>query len=458
LWWGSVTLSRTTASVRSATGGNPLKRLLLVAFASVAFSASTIAGTVAQTAPAEQFGTPPTGEIPILYNDQHVYSKPDKLRQGRVLSAIVRAGTVLVPLRSMFEQMGGTVTYTAAAKMVEVSKPGVDVQVTVGKYQVTINNETRPLDVPPEIYKGTIVVPVRVISEALGAYVYWVAEKRLVVVRYLPPAPPSPTPAPTMAPTPPPTPVPTVAPSATPSPSPTPGERAEVFIAGDALFNPKVFNEFSPGNKGDTSLAGRIGLTFPINNVGFLAEATVAVFRYPHSGAVGFDPSLPCGVFGQPNAGDPSCVSVLGPAMGSAYVTPFEARDTDVDGRVGIEFYSHLYGVVSYETRYENFGYPRETGFGGGVEKTSNFSHAVDVYGSVLYYPQISGNYIDIFGGAQKLQYSYLKYQVGLTLSPGGNFPLFLDLGFLGNRATAKGNAPVSTSESAFYAGLGIHL
>ena len=41
-----------------------------------------------------------------------------------------------------------------------------------------INGEARPLDVPPEIYKGAVVVPVRVISEGMGAYVLWVPDKR----------------------------------------------------------------------------------------------------------------------------------------------------------------------------------------------------------------------------------------------------------------------------------------
>ena len=36
--------------------------------------------------------------IPILFNDHHVYSKPDVLKQGRVLAALVRGGTVLIPL------------------------------------------------------------------------------------------------------------------------------------------------------------------------------------------------------------------------------------------------------------------------------------------------------------------------------------------------------------------------
>ncbi|HXF34208.1 MAG TPA: copper amine oxidase N-terminal domain-containing protein, partial [Candidatus Acidoferrales bacterium] len=121
--------------------------------------------TVAQAAPPADFGSPPSGEVPILFNDHHVYTKPDELKRNRVLAALVRGNTILVPLRSMFEQMGATVSYDPASKTADVSKPGSDVKVTVGKAEVIINGESRPLDVPPEIYKGVVVVPVRVISE-----------------------------------------------------------------------------------------------------------------------------------------------------------------------------------------------------------------------------------------------------------------------------------------------------
>ncbi|HTX58807.1 MAG TPA: copper amine oxidase N-terminal domain-containing protein, partial [Verrucomicrobiae bacterium] len=150
----------------------------------------------AMAAPPANFGSPPSGQIPILYNDHHVYSKPDVLKQGRVLAALVRGGTILIPLRSMFEQMGATVSYDAGTKTATVSKPGAQVEVTVGKPEVIINGESRPLDVPPMIYQGNVLVPVRVISEGMGAYVQWVPDQHVVVVRYIPPTPP-PTPAPT---------------------------------------------------------------------------------------------------------------------------------------------------------------------------------------------------------------------------------------------------------------------
>ena len=71
-----------------------------------------------------------------------------------------------------------------------VSKAGAEVKVTVGKPEVIINGESRPLDVPPMMYQGIVLVPVRVISEGMGAYVQWVPDRRLVVVRYIPATPP----------------------------------------------------------------------------------------------------------------------------------------------------------------------------------------------------------------------------------------------------------------------------
>src|SRR5579864_3646820 len=175
-----------------------LKRFRLAMLVAATFVLSSVAPSFADAM--MNFGSPPSGEVPILFNDHHVYANPDTLRQGRVLAALVKNGTILVPLRSMFEQMGATVSYDAGSKSVTASKPGSQVQVTLGKNEVLINGESRPLDVPPMMYKGVLLVPVRVISEALGAYVQWVPEQHVAVVRYIPPTP-VPTPA-----TPPPTP------------------------------------------------------------------------------------------------------------------------------------------------------------------------------------------------------------------------------------------------------------
>jgi len=431
----------------------------MIAFGIVTFAVSAFAPALAQAqgAPAPQFGNPPSGEVPILFNDQHVYSKPDRLKKGRVLAALVRGKTILVPLRSLFEQMGGTVSYNASTKTVDVSKPGADVQVTVGKPEVVINGESRPLDVPPEIYKGSLVVPLRVISEGLGGYVQWVADKRLVVVRYIAQIPATPAPP---APTNPPTPVPTTAPTQAPTPTPTQASKVEFFVAADALFDPIVYNEFSPGNKGGTSGTGRAGLTFSTDNLAFLVEGDYSYFRYPHRGNPNFDGRDPnqAGVCSGPAAGDQGCVTVLGPLSGSSFVNSFDARDTDIEGKVGVGIANpKIFLVGGYLQRWGNYGYPKLSGLGGGLEKTTNYAQPVDIYGSVLYYPQISGDYTDLFGNGQKLQYRLLRYQVGLNLNV-PRTPLFLDFGYMGDRGTAKQNAPINFSENSLYGGLGLHF
>ncbi len=427
--------------------------LATIAFGIVTFAVTAMAPARAQT-PAPNFGNPPSGEVPILFNDQHVYSKPDRLKKGRVLAALVRGKTILVPLRSMFEQMGATVSYNASTKTVDVSKPGADVQVTVGKPEVTINGEMRPLDVPPEIYRGSLLVPLRVISEGMGAYVLWVADKRLVVVRYIQSIPPTPPPA---------APAPTTAPTAAPTQSPTPTPRqtaaAQFFVAGDAMFDPKVYNEFSPGSTGGTDVAGRAGATFNIADLAFMAEGDFRQFRYPHrsSPAASALGAVPCTGLGAV-PGEPGCVTTLGPVNGSAFVPSFDARDTDIDGRFGIGVANpKIFLAGSYLTRYGNYGYPRLTGIGAGLEKLPNFDQPIDVYGSVYYYPQITGNYTDIFGNGQKLQYRLLHYQAGLAIKVPST-PLFLDFGYLGDHGIEKQNAPNPFSENSFYGGLGLHF
>jgi hypothetical protein len=426
-------------------------------------------------APPADFGTPPSGEVPILFNDRHVYSKPDRLKANRVLAALVRGNTILIPLRSMFEQMGATVSYDPASKTVDVSKPGSDVKVTVGKPEVVINGESRPLDVPPEIYKGAVVVPVRVISEGMGAYVQWVPDRRIVVVRYVQPPTVITTPPPTPVPTPVATPIPTPVPTPVPTPTPVARNPYEHFIVGDYIFSPKVYNEFSPGNKGvGGSYNVRGAVEFPAFGLPWMLEGDYRSWSYPHQSGIGpgafaVGDGNPCPHAGfppalTPAAGDQGCVTVIG-AYGQVAVPSFTARDTDFDGRLGLKIAEpRIYIGVGYLHREENYGYPKQNGFGFGAEKLPDLDQPLSIYGSIWYYPSISGNFTFPAGSTppglapgsvDKFQQRFLKYQVGGTLSL-GNSGLFLDAGFLGDSIKGKNLSPSDASHAGGYIGLGI--
>jgi hypothetical protein len=433
-------------------------------FASIAVMTGILSiGAPALAQPAMDFGAPPSGEVPLLFNDHHVYAKPDRNKANRVLAALVRGNTILVPLRSMFEQMGSTVSYDPKTKTVDVSKPGSDIQVTVGKPEVVINGESRPLDVPPEIYQGAVLVPVRVISEGMGAYVQWVPDKRVVVVRYVPPpatpAPPPPTPTPTPRPSPPPTPRPTPTPAfptpAPPPPTPAPTPKPVVyehFVVGDYVFSPKVYDEFSPGNTGKGgSYAVRGAVEFPLFGLPWMLEGDYRSYSYPHNSL-----GLPC-----PSDG---CVTVIG-AYGQTNVPSFTARDTDVDGRFAIKIADpRIYVGVGYLHREENYGYPKQNGVGFGADKLPDLGQPISVYGSVWYYPSISGDFTfpatappPLTGTTDKFQQSFLKYQIGGTFSfSSSGAGLFLDAGFLGDTIRGKNLSPSDASHAGGYVGLGI--
>jgi len=374
--------------------------------------------------------------------------------------------------------MGATVSYDPATKTVDVSKPGSDVKVTVGRPEVVINGEARPLDVPPEIYKGAVVVPVRVLSEGMGAYVQWVPDRRIVVVRYVSPAvatPPPPPPA-----TPKPSPVPTAVPTAKPTPTPAPPARNpyEHFIVGDYIFSPKVYNEFSPGNSGKGgSYAVRGAVEFPLFGLPWMLEGDYRSYSYPHNSgitAAQFAAAVPFGGNPCPNraygttpalapaAGNQGCVTVIG-AYGQTAVPSFTARDTDFDGRFGLKIAEpRIYIGVGYLHREENYGYPKQNGFGFGAEKLPDLENTLSVYGSVWYYPSISGNFTYpagappvLVGTTDKFQQRFLKYQIGGTLNL-GNSGLFLDAGFLGDTIRGKNLSPSDASHAGGYIGLGI--
>jgi hypothetical protein len=399
--------------------------------------------------PPPDFGLPPSGEIPILFNDRHVYTRPSHLRNDRVLSAIIRNNIILVPLRSMFEQMGATVKYDPASRTVDVTKPGSDVKVTVDKAEVFINGESRPLDAAPMIYHGNVLVPLRVLSEGMGAYVQWVPDKRLVVVRYI--SAPVPQPPPTTTPTYPPS-TPAI-PSPSPSPSPAPKVKAafERFVVGDYIFAPKTYNELSPGNTGKESFRLAFATEFPLFNLPWMLEGDFRSFRTNVGGGAGCP------------ANDSSCATAIG-AQGRVTLPSFQARNDDFDGRFGLKIADpRIYigvGFLFRNTNYEGGAFPtQQHGFGVGIEKLPDLDEPFSIYGSIYYYPVVTTNDEQFLGNASfgSVQYRVLKYAIGGTFDFGQS-PIYVDLGYLGEHSTVKENAPSNELYAGPYAGLGIHF
>jgi hypothetical protein len=422
------------------------------AYGSTGTATSATSGIQVADAMAD-FGSPPSGEVPILFNDHHVYANPDTLRQGRVLAAIVSHGTLMVPLRSMFEQMGATVSFDMASKSVTAQKEGAQVQVTLGKNEVIINGESRPLDVAPMMYKGVLLVPVRVISEGLGAYVQWVPDQHLCVVRYIPPTP-VPTPAPTEAPTPVPTPSPTPVPTAAP---------VLGYLQAGATFG-KVYNEFSAGEKDaqgtgvGNSTSGFSGSYVIAGAYFFNPWALKVDFRQD-----GYDTTVSNATTNCPSGACTVFTTIDG---GSATIDAFRAKQSTLDARLeyGIGAYPDVYVGVGFLQATNNYGYPVLRSVGAGLEKMPSFDQSWSWFGSAYYYPNASGSWLNgdptssTFNQTFKQSYNIIKYDIGLNVNFTGS-PFYLYGGYSGDRYTTKdNNEPVDQTHSGPYVGLGFHF
>ena len=397
---------------------------------------------------AGSFGEPPPGSFPILYNDHTVYATPDVLKNDRVLAALVKGGQIYVPLRSMFEAMGATVTASADGKTVTATKPGASVSVTLGKDVVVVNGEPRPLDVAPILYHGIVLVPVRVLSEAMGAYVQWVPSRRVVVVRYIASVVPSPVPTP--VPTAVPTSAPIVAPPLpTPSPSPVSIPASYHGFIQAAIASRRNFNEFSAGGDCPEAYLLNAAYTFKDSPLAIKLDFRQDVYLTSDNLT---DASL-------------NHFTRFATIDGGVALTPvFLARQSSFDARVEYQVAApRIYVGAGYLHTANNYGYPQLNALGFGVEKLPDLRPGLSLSGSAFYYPAASGSYTITnpasvnAGTSYRQQYGIVKYDVGLALVF-AHSPVYLHAGFAGDRYTAKQSAPISQTHDGPYVGLGVKL
>jgi len=96
---------------------------------------------------------------------------------------MMNGGYVFVPIRGVFEQMGGDVQWDEATQTIEGARPGHMFRIRVGSTNATVNGEQTTLPAPPELIGGTTYVPLRFASESLGARVRWDQDRNTVFIR-----------------------------------------------------------------------------------------------------------------------------------------------------------------------------------------------------------------------------------------------------------------------------------
>ena len=89
---------------------------------------------------------------------------------------------VFVPLRGVFERMGAFVEWNPSTQTVIATKTNNEVRLTIGSNNAWVDGQTMMMDAPARLIQGRTMVPLRFLSESLGASVNWLSPTRTVQI------------------------------------------------------------------------------------------------------------------------------------------------------------------------------------------------------------------------------------------------------------------------------------
>ncbi|WP_202916137.1 stalk domain-containing protein [Paenibacillus mesophilus] len=115
-----------------------------------------------------------TQDIIVLVDDQ--LQKYDQ-------SPVNVDGRTMVPLRAIFEALGAKVEWDGATQTVTATKDDINISLTINSNEALVNGKKVTLDVPAQLINEKTMVPVRFVSEALGADVQWDNYSRSVIIK-----------------------------------------------------------------------------------------------------------------------------------------------------------------------------------------------------------------------------------------------------------------------------------
>jgi hypothetical protein len=114
-------------------------------------------------------------DIRVLVNGDPVrfpYAQPTRI-----------AGRVMIPLRGVLERLGADrVQWRPQRQEVWVSGVGTNLRLRIGDRVAVVDGQPVTMDVPPLIVQNTTMVPLRFVSENLGARVDWLAATDTVYI------------------------------------------------------------------------------------------------------------------------------------------------------------------------------------------------------------------------------------------------------------------------------------
>lgn len=119
-----------------------------------------------------------------------VNGERQEIDPGRGTKPVAVNGRTLLPIRTIIEVIGGTVNWDPAVQQVTISANEKTIVLTIGsinaeiKEQNSLSGTSKTLDVAPQSINGRTMVPLRFVTETLGAVVNWDAANQTVTATF----------------------------------------------------------------------------------------------------------------------------------------------------------------------------------------------------------------------------------------------------------------------------------
>lgn len=100
------------------------------------------------------------------------------------VTPVIRQGTTLLPIAPIISQLGGKTTWSSSERKVTISLNENTIELWIDQNTALVNGESKKFTVAPTVINGRTMVPVRFVTENLGADVKWYKESQMVVIYY----------------------------------------------------------------------------------------------------------------------------------------------------------------------------------------------------------------------------------------------------------------------------------
>lgn len=95
---------------------------------------------------------------------------------------VIKDGRTIVPVRALTEALGAVVEYDDETRTITVTKDSTSVVMSLDSNTAYVNGNPVTIDVKPENSKGRALVPIRFIAEAFDLGVEWDGESQTIVI------------------------------------------------------------------------------------------------------------------------------------------------------------------------------------------------------------------------------------------------------------------------------------